>query len=248
MAQAPAAVTNIVQIVPDSYKKYLQYLLPVVALAVGLAISAFGMVPAINDDSVAKASADASALRLSAMGSKISQLKSLTQDQTTLTEDLAKASAAMPSDKDVAGLLANINQDANASNATVQSAQLIAGALSSGTSGSQVQNKVVSFQLSIAGPFPVIKDFLTKVETTRRVIVVKTLAINGANSTSLTADMSIETYYEPEPNVQPGSDDPLPTLSSQMDKILADLDSRTNYVPAIPTPSSAGRSDPFSGF
>jgi Tfp pilus assembly protein PilO len=228
--------------VPAAYQKYLRYGFPALAVVVAIMAVVLYILPGINDDLALKEEVDANAAKAQALDAKIATLQGVSIDN--LTADLAKAEVALPTEKDIAGFLANINQITANSNTSIQGAQLIAQAAVSKTTTSNA----IQFQLIIKGNYPALRTFLTKVETARRVMTLLSININAADNGQLAADLSVDTYYEPAPAVTPGNPDPLPVRTAAQTGILAQLDNRTNLVPPIPTPSSSGRVDPFSGF
>lgn len=226
--------------IPSSLQPYLAYLIPVVAAAIALIIIVVVLLPSVNDIVTLKADADSNQGRAQSLSGKISDLQNL--DQAKLTDELVNTTQALPSDKDVAGFLANINQITSSTGASLEAAQLIT-TLSTKPS----EKNALDFQVIIKGNFANIKGFLTKIETVRRVMVVKSLSINLSDNKVLVADMNITGYYEPQVTVV-GLDDSLPKMTATQEKILTDLEKRTIYTPSVGTPSSSGRSDPFAGF
>ena len=236
--------------VPEQYRSWLKYLYPLVALIIAAAAFMLLILPTLNDALVLKSEGDDNSAKASNLDQKLSTLKSA--DKTKLNDDLSKLEGALPTDKDAAGFLANINQNANTAGVAVSSVQLVpspsaaASPAAGATAGATASRNILEFQVSVTGDFPKVHDFLTRVETTRRVMAVKSIALSFDKA--LTAAFTIDTYYEPAPTVVPGNFDTLPTRSAAQDKIFSAIDSRTVAVPPITTPNTSGRTDPFSGF
>lgn len=226
--------------VPERYQQYVPYAFPIIASLVGMLIALAVLVPTINDVLILKSETEANGERSQILSSKSKILQDI--DQAKITAELAKTDAALPSDKDVAGFLATINEIAASSGSTVESSQLV----TSGTAKASEKN-ALDFQIIVKGNFATIKGFLTKVETARRVMVVKSMSLNVGEAGTLSADLSITGYYEPASTI-PNVEGPLPERGASQEKILADLDKRTIYIPPATAPSASGRSDPFAGF
>lgn len=234
--------------VPDQYRPWLKYIYPIVALLIAAGAFALLILPTLNDALALKTEGDQNSATATILDAKLSTLKSA--DKTKLNDDLDKLEGALPTDKDAAGFLANINLNANTAGVSIQSVQLVpaAAAAASATpgAGASTSANVLEFQVAVNGDFPKVRDFLTRIETTRRVMAVKSIALTFDKD--LTASLSIDTYFQPAPTVVPGNVDLLPARTGAQDKIFTDIDSRTVIVPPIITPNASGRTDPFSGF
>lgn len=226
--------------IPPKYQPYVPYALPVAASFFAFVVALLFLVPAVTDIFSLKAEVEADGARADVLESKVAVLQDI--DQAKLTADLAKTDAALPSDNDVAGFLATINEIATSSGSSLEAAQLV----TSGANKASEKN-ALDFQVIVKGNFATIKGFLTKVETARRVMVVKSVSINVGEAGRLSADLGITGYYEPL-TVVTNVETALPTRGPAQEKILADLDKRTIYIPPATTPSVSGRSDPFAGF
>lgn len=226
--------------VPAKYQPYVPYALPVASAAVAFVVALLLLVPTLTEIFTLKGEAEATTLRAEILEGKVKVLQDI--DQAKLTADLAKTDAALPSDNDVAGFLATINEIAASSGSSLEAAQLV----TSGANKASEKN-ALDFQVIVKGNFATIKGFLTKVETARRVMVVKSVSINVGEAGKLSADLSITGYYEPT-TVVTNVETALPVRGAAQEKILADLDKRTIYIPPATTPSVSGRSDPFAGF
>lgn len=226
--------------VPPRYRPYIPYALPIGASFLALVVALLFLVPSVTDIFSLKAEVEADSARADVLESKVKVLQDI--DQAKLTADLAKTDAALPSSKDEAGFLATISEIATSSGSSLEAAQLV----TSGSSKASEKN-ALDFQVIVKGNFATIKGFLTKIETARRVMVVKSVSINVGEAGRLSADLGITGYYEPT-TVVTNVETALPTRGSAQEKILADLDKRTIYIPPATTPSVSGRSDPFAGF
>lgn len=226
--------------IPPRYRAYIPYALPIGASFLSLIVALLFLVPSVTDIFTLKAEVEAESSRADVLESKVKVLQDL--DQAKLTADLAKTDAALPSGKEEAGFLATINEIATSSGSSLEAAQLV----TSGASKASEKN-ALDFQVIVKGNFATIKGFLTKVETARRVMVVKSVSLNVGEAGRLSADLGITAYYEPL-TVVTNVETALPVRGSAQEKILADLDKRTIYIPPTTTPSVSGRSDPFAGF
>lgn len=226
--------------VPTQYHQYLPYLFPAVSFLISLVVLLLILLPAVTDIVTLKADADTNQDRAKTLITKVTDLQNL--DQAKLTAELVNTTQALPSDKDVAGFLSNINQIASSTGASLEAAQLITT-----ITAKPSEKNALDFQVIIKGNFANIKGFLTKIETSRRVMLVKSLSINLSDNQVLVADMNITGYYEPQVT-QVAADDTLPKLTAAQEQLLTDLEKRTIYIPPTGTPSVSGRSDPFAGF
>ena len=233
--------------IPSSYQKYVPYAVPVgagVALFIlillifvpGLSpISA--LLPPWGDLTSHNDTINQQQAQVDRIKQKINMLNQL--DQTKLTANLAKAEDGIPDDKDIASTLAVISQIAAAAGTSVTSSSLL-------TAQSAEKNSV-SYQISLRGTYPAVKDWLVKLENAKRIMTVKSVNLSVADSGQITADMILNSYYEPLPQVS-AADAPLAQTSAAQDQLLAQLDSRTNYPSPTPSTTPSGRADPFAGF
>lgn len=226
--------------VPPKYQPYIPYALPVAASFFAFVVALLFLVPTVNDIFTLKGEVEADNTRAEILEGKVKILQDI--DQAKLTADLSKTDVALPSDNDAAGFLATISEIAVSSGSSLEAAQLV----TSGASKASEKN-ALDFQVIVKGNFATIKGFLTKVETARRVMVVKSVSINVGEAGRLSADLGITGYYEPT-TIVTNVETALPVRGPAQEKILADLDKRTIYIPPATTPSVSGRSDPFAGF
>jgi Tfp pilus assembly protein PilO len=233
--------------VSDKYQPWLKFIYPVVALAIALTAFSLLIIPTLNDAVALKSESDDNSTKAQNLDQKLQILKGV--NNTKLNDDLSKLEGALPSDKDAAGFLTNITEDAATAGVTLGGVQLVPATTTAvtGTTAATAANKVIEFEMVVNGAYPNIRGFLTKLETTRRVMeVTNTLMTSSDNK--LSASLTIDTYYEPAPTVLTGNDSPLPIRTSAQDKIFQDIDSRTVASPPIVTPNTSGRIDPFTGF
>src|SRR2546429_4448782 len=235
--------------VPDKYQPWLKFIYPIVAVLIALLAFSLLIIPTLNDAVSLKGETDANGDKAKNLDQKLQVLKSANKDK--LNEDLSKLEGALPSDKDAAGFLANVNQDAASAGMPVGGVQLVPVAVSAAPStagATQTSGKnVIQFDVTINGAYPNVRGLLTKLETTRRVMAVNNISLTSSDN-KLSATLTIDTYYEPVPLIISGNADPLPTRTPAQDKIFSGIDSRTVASPPIATPNASGRSDPFSGF
>lgn len=228
--------------VPEQYRPWLKFIYPVIAVVIALAAFTLLILPTLNDTLLLKSESDENATKASNLDQNVQTLKSANVDK--LKDDLDKLEGALPSDKDAAGFLTNVTQDANSAGVSISGVQLVPATPTTGAAAGA--GNVLEFQMVVSGPYPSIRGFLTKIETTRRVMEVNNILLNSQDS-KLSASLTIDTYYEPAPKIVAGSTDPLPQWSAS-NKVFGDIDSRTVVSPPIATPNAAGRTDPFSGF
>lgn len=227
--------------VPAQYQPYVPYAMPIIAATLGLVMAVAFLLPNVNELISLKSQADDDAARASNLDAKAKKLQGL--DQSKLNAELVNTTGAIPSDKDVAGFLSEFSTIAANAGATIDTAQL------SPQSAVTKEKNALDFQVIIKGNFATIKGFLTKIETARKVMIVKSISINVSEDKKLSADLTITGYYEPLATLSASLDDPLPERTDIQEKLLVDLQKRTIYAPPVSTtPSVSGRSDPFSGF
>jgi Tfp pilus assembly protein PilO len=234
--------------VPAKYQSWLRFIYPAAAVVISLLAFSLLIVPTLNDAVNLKSETDNNGDKAKNLDQKLTTLKAANKDK--LNDDLSKLEAALPSDKDVAGFLTNINQDASSAGASVSSVQLVpVSSVASSTAGAVVNTSknVLEFNITVTGGYPNVRGFLTRIETTRRVMSVKTVGLTSSDN-KLSASLVIDTYYEPLPLIVSGNSDSLSARTAAQDKIFSDIDNRTGTAPPITTPNASGRGDPFSGF
>ena len=93
--------------VPDKYQPWLKFIYPIVAVLIALLAFSLLIIPTLNDAVSLKGETDANGDKAKNLDQKLQVLKSANKDK--LNEDLSKLEGALPSDKDAAGFLANVN-------------------------------------------------------------------------------------------------------------------------------------------
>lgn len=228
------------------FEKYSVFILPFVSGLIILALLLFVVRPRLGEifelrGQVAKAREDAVVLE-----NKLSTLQNFDQDK--LLSDVKKVETALPSDKDLQGLLSTLERLAAETGVGISAVQLTPGQISPIPAGGAAENFPV--KVTITGNFFQIKSHLARVFESIRVIGVKSLTITlgTVGSASLSATLNLDSFFQQLAATQVQVREPLQNLTSAeqqiLDKIL--VPQPTTVTP--PPPPITGKADPFAAF
>ncbi|MEK7065517.1 MAG: hypothetical protein AAB961_00860, partial [Patescibacteria group bacterium] len=162
------------------------------------------------------------------LSAKYSTLSSLDESQLALDgNDLLRA---IPSDKDVATILATIEQTANASGLSVVNLT-IANPGSLATEAAQRQSAeekqlgsgIITSGVTVEGPLANVKTYLNTLQKVRRVLRVQSAEVTIRQGGIGRANITVESFWAALPTTLGDIAAPLPPRSSQEDELLAQI-------------------------
>lgn len=170
-------------------------------------------------------------------------------DGGDLRSKIVEAEKALPSEKDIPGLLFSVDKLASDTGVIITSIQLTPGEITATASASQAFDKL-PVRISIGGPYEGVRDFLTKSVSTNRIFkVLKASLTTGQGEASISVSLELETYFLPLTNVRFKMEDPLPKMTPEEEKAIE----RAITQPDLSTlpegrPPTGGRLNPFLRF
>lgn len=228
------------------FEKYSVFILPFVSGLIVLALLLFVVRPRLGEifelrGQVAKAKQDAVVLE-----NKLSNLQNFDQDK--LLSDVKKVETALPSDKDLQGLLSTLERLAAETGVGILAVQLTPGQISPIPAGGAAENFPV--KITITGNFFQIKNHLARVFESIRVIGVKSLTITlgTVGSASLSATLNLDSFFQQLSATQVQVREPLQNLTSAEQQILDKISVPQPATVTPPPPPITGKADPFAPF
>lgn len=193
--------------------------------------------------------------RNAALGAKYSTLQSL--DESQLARDGNDLLRAIPSDKDVATILATIEQTANSSGLSLVNVT-IANPGSLATEAAERQSKeekevgsgIITSGVTVEGPLVNIKTYLNTLQKVRRLLRVQSAQVTVREGGVVRANVTLESFWAALPMTLGDITSPLPPRSSQEDDVLATVRafpiSYQGLLTTLGPVSFPPKADPFS--
>ncbi len=208
----------------STYTKYQIIIFPVLVAAVSFVLIFFVIYPQITKYFKGQEDAERLKDRVERLTSKSQALESL--DVSGLNADLEVALKALPSDRDLANLVGVVQQVASQNSVALL-------ALSIGqTSGEQGKYNPFDIRLEIGGSSTAIKNFLTSLEKSSRVMKVSSIDLTLSRaSDSASAISTTQVYFAPTPNEIGAIDAPLSTISEEEKQVIDTLSQVTTTQP-----------------
>ncbi len=184
-----------------------------------------------------------------ALEKKISILESY--DETELRDKLGIVYSAVPGDKDIPGLFGTVELVAAETGVTILDMSVAGGKVSSASAikqtplEKQLGTRILPFTVSVVGNFPSIQKFITLAPTVRRLMRIRSFAIQfPKNDKPLTVSLIMDAFYEPSVTALGGAglvitaitDGELATIDTL--SLFPLLSQATNAHVVLPTPNS----------
>lgn len=177
---------------------------------------------------------------------KVKALSSL--DSSSLKSKVQQSEKALPSQKDVPGILFATEKLASDNGVSITSIQLTPGEITATSSAATAVSKL-PIRLTVAGGYDGIKNFLSQAIVTNRIMKVLRATLTSGSTASISAALEVETYFLPLDTVRFKFDDPLPNLTQEEEKALERSGSQPDFS-QLPSerPPTGGRPNPFERF
>lgn len=241
---------NLAASLPPSYSKFLGkfrlFVLPVVTVIV-LVVAFQLLAPRIKDILALNKSIKDLEGKVANVDKKLSILASL--DSNILQAQVVEAEKALPSQKDIPGLLAALDRLAQNSGVSITSFQVAPGQVTATTSAQAVGAESLPFKLSLAGGYNGIKDFLSRAVHSNRTLRVRSVAMTAQSGpASVSASLDMETFYQILAKIKFAPSDRLPDITVEEQKALEEA-SRRPYLSEISgSRPPTGKVNPFESF
>jgi len=232
-----------------------------VLLLMGVIALFVGLVPAVQNGITLIRDLQTLQDEMKRIGKKVTMLSALNQGEVERrSEDVL---LAVPTDKSVSTLLSSVEAVAFKNGLSISDMSIEAiGSLAtdSGIQQTKPEGNTITETVSLRGTLIQLREFLSEVVRVRRLMTIKNMALTAIpKSTQITAQLSIEVYYQPLPATIGKASDPFEPFSQKeidtLDKVASyPLAFTTETQPLSPQkPSPVGRepttptvADPFT--
>lgn len=155
----------------------------------------------------------------------------------TYKSNISAALVALPDDRDIPGIIGNIQSAVGSSGLTLDGLSF-----ANSTATNSLNNYLVRTQVS--GDINSIKRFISIMQESARVVKLGQLDFAGGVGSKLQANIDFITYFQPLPNIITSVDQEVPSLT---EKDIALLDKIKGYAPAPATIDTPAVNTPTSG-
>lgn len=235
---------------PPAYSKILGklklFILP--AIAVVVVIVAFYLLnPRVRDIFVLNKSIKDLEGKIANVDKKLSILQLL--DSNVLLSQVREAEKALPSEKDIPGLLAALDRLAQETGISITSFQVVPGEVTATGSAQAVGAESLPFKMSIAGGYDSVKSFLTRAVNSNRALRIRSVAMTTqAGPASTSASLDMETFYQMIAKIKFAPSDKLPDITAEEQRALEKASQRPYFSEISGTRPPTGKINPFESF
>jgi len=244
------------------------YLFPILLLAGIIFILFQFTLPQIKQIIEARGELKREKERLVQLIEKSTQLEKL--DEVTLKKNFQVAQEALPSEKDVSGLLFTLARLESESTLSASGFKINPGLIStpaavpkvatpSGVAKGKAQEptevktkttaplSTLDFGLSLSGDFSALRSFLERIKEIRPLLLITSFNLSQEREASSGADLKVQFYYQVQPSFLGKISDPLSVLAIQEEEVLAEISRRPLYSqpPSSSTLVPIGKLNPF---
>lgn len=227
----------------EAYKAYLIF---GAVLLFGVVLAFLVVKPRIAESIETNKEIDQLKTRLDNLNQKRDELSSL-DGQEILTE-VNKAVKALPSRKDIPGLVASVEKLVGLNQLTLNSFSLTPGKISTESSEVAQEEGTLEVQLGLSGTLENVKNFLAKTVSTARLLSIGNISLTSQKEGGLDVGIAVSYFYEPIPELVPKVDEPVAKLTDKekeaLNKVFGYVEHDYLSQPFQASPSS--KTNPFS--
>ncbi len=249
-----------------------ELVIPIILILVGVGVILMGILPGIDSIKKARADLEAAKKKQSVLQTKANVLNSM--DEASTRSLLTIASNALPSEKNVPGLLAGLERMAQEASASIQDFSIAPGMLATEAAAppptidktpaqptffvSQNKEKdygagvsAIPFMATLKGNYLALHDFLAGIYKVNRLLGADSIVfkVNERPATKgqqdISSDLVLLVYYQPEVSSVGKSDMPLELLTEK-EKTLIQSMSANPVVTNPPELVPTGKVNPFN--
>lgn len=215
------------------YFKYKEYVVPLITILVSILLFTQFVVPQFQAWLATRDEVAVNQQMVSVLSTNVSTISSL--DSKKLDSNLQIAVAALPSEKDFAGVLTAISDAAGLAGVTLGDYSFQIGNIAGKDFKSQDGQLALQISLTLSGGLDDTKRFLVALQKQLPISDISEIGVRGSNTTGVNAYF----YYNPFPQPNFHDTDPIKTLSSSQQTLLNSL-AQGNQLQVIPvgTPSA----------
>ncbi len=224
------------------YRQYKLIIWPVLSGVASIIILALVIIPQFMSYLQVKDEINKTQNHSSRLEAKASELEQF--DESAAKKNLQTAFTVLPEDQDVPKSLAILQSLVKASALELKNTNFISTSKNSGGKSSFQLN------LTVAGPIPLIRNFLLSLKGAPQIFQVESISIKFENmGSAVEATIPISVFYQNVSKTVTNSDQPVPQLSNDEIELLDKLSKITVGLEASSSAVSAsvplGKSDPF---
>lgn len=213
--------------------KNLYFVLPVISIlfVVGLVVALVQPKVVSIDETKNKIKTEEG--KKAILDAKIIQLRTLAEQKSELVAQLAAARVALPDQKDIPGLIIQVEKIAQESDVIITGEQLNPGKLVVDSVAPTKTGPDISISVAVKGNSESIKTFLGKIYKAKRLLNMESITVNsgGANQDEgeQTVSITMYAYYQPNPPKPKDETEPIPALTPDEIKTYETLKGYTSY-------------------
>lgn len=239
-------------------KKLLQQYRLFIIMGVSILLSAggflFGVVPFARNVIAMQQSLRQMSQDIAALRQKTSVLSGL--DETTLRNNLATLSSAVPADKSLETILSTIDGVSRETGVLLKDFQIVnVGSLSTESAKKRTKyeadigSSVLDVLVTVDGSYPQVQEFLASVGSVRRLFHIVTFNLSRS-ATTVGARITLRAFYTPYPSSVGSVLAPIADLSDEQQKVISQVSNMrlmsTATIVGEPGQEPVGvKSDPF---
>ncbi|OGG30133.1 hypothetical protein A2971_05375 [Candidatus Gottesmanbacteria bacterium RIFCSPLOWO2_01_FULL_46_21] len=151
-------------------------------------------------------------------------------DQASLAQDGDELLRAIPAEKEVATLLSTLEQTTITSGLSLSHLTIVSpGSLATGAAERQTKEEkaigagIISSTISVEGPLPEVKQFLSTLQRIRRLLRVGDVQISVREGASARAQLTIDAFYQPLPTALGDITSKIVPFSAAQEDLLVQL-------------------------
>lgn len=219
------------------YLKYKIIIWPTMAAIIGLVLLTFVIIPQIQNSFLTLRTLSDSEARFQNLNKKASLLEQI--NTPDYRQNINTALIALPEEKDIPGALSQILFLLNTNKLKLVSVGL------SPPPPAPSNLESVGLKLEVEGDILGIKNFLTKLKTSPRLMKVTGLEVNGSRET-IQATISLTAYYLGLVSQLGDIEKPIEKVTQAETEVLAAIKNNLRSAPSSQiSPTQTGKPDPF---
>lgn len=228
----------------ELYFKYKLFFWPVTTGLAALVILSLVIIPQIFVYINTQGRISTANTKLEVMDAKAQELEQI--DASLISKDLQTVYSVLPKEQEVPQALVTL------SNLVTRSGLTLKNTVYGGSKKAEKQNNFL-LTVTVIGRVNSVRDFLNNLKSSPRVFKVESIEVQFQRGTQLVeAKIPLSVYFQPgDGQAAAASDQPLPKLNSDEEKLLDDLAKQyfnTGMAVSLESTSSSvplGRADPF---
>lgn len=236
------------------------FLVPVISCFIGLGTIIFVLVPVAEQVNLSRLELEKAQQRVERLSAKVSILN---QTDETQTRNLYQSAAsALPTDKNIPGLLAGLERAAQAASASVEGFSISPGKVGT-VSGMASESaaiiaevptkelghgvKGIAFRASLKGSYQALRAFIDSIYKSNRLIGIEGISMAGSKTSDSDVSSGIDfyVYFQPD-TVNLGEYDREISLLTPAERKQIEVISSYPVFTSLPPLVPVGKSNPFT--